>query len=91
METERRVGVVATLKGAEHTLDSWILFHLAIGISKVYLFFDDSTDTAIALTKKYDPSVVRHQMNRSPITEELHQNLICLPKFRLLQFSMTSP
>jgi hypothetical protein len=56
---ERRIGIVTTLKGAEHTLESWILFHLAIGINKLYLFFDEPKDNAIRIAQKYDPSVVR--------------------------------
>jgi hypothetical protein len=51
METNSkvRVGVVTTLKGVEDSLLSFLLYHLAIGVSKIYLFFDDPSDAAIPI------------------------------------------
>lgn len=54
-----RVGVVTTLKGAEDTLLSFLLYHLSIGIERIYLVFDDPLDSAIPIALSLNDSRVR--------------------------------
>ena len=40
------VGLVCTLKDASKRLDSFIRFHQRVGFARIYLYFDDATETA---------------------------------------------
>ena len=42
-----RIGIVSTLRGAEKMIDSFILYHRAVGFDHLFLFFDDPDDPAI--------------------------------------------
>ena len=45
--------IVTTLKNADHVLDSFIAYHLAIGFEHIFLFFDDPADPGIRRTAAY--------------------------------------
>lgn len=49
--------IVTTLKNPGPSLDSFIKYHLGIGFSNIFLFFDDPRDPSIARARKY-PNVV---------------------------------
>ena len=49
-----RTAVVTTLRGALPVLDSFVRHHLAAGFSKMYLFFDDAADPALADARRRD-------------------------------------
>ncbi len=48
--------IVTTLRNASQTLDSFIAYHLAIGFSHLYLFFDDPDDPDL-IRVRTNPSV----------------------------------
>lgn len=48
-----RVGIVSTVRNPGPSFDSWLCYHLSIGFSRIYLFFDDPTDPDIATARKY--------------------------------------
>lgn len=50
--------IVTTLKNAGPSLDSFIKYHLAIGFSKLFLFFDDPADRDLARAQTYDDVIV---------------------------------
>ena len=41
-----RVGLVCTLRDASKRLDSFIRYHQRVGFARIYLYFDDATETA---------------------------------------------
>ena len=50
--------IVTTLKNPGPSLDSFIRYHLAIGFSNLFLFFDDPGDPSIARARKYQDVVI---------------------------------
>ena len=50
--------IVSTLKNPGPSLDSFIKYHLEIGFSKLFLFFDDPGDPSIARARKYQDVVI---------------------------------
>lgn len=50
--------IVTTLKNPGPSLDSFIRYHLEIGFSNLFLFFDDPGDPSIARARKYQNVVV---------------------------------
>lgn len=57
----QKVAIVTMLRNAEEVLDSFITYHLSIGFSRLYLFFDDPNDPSIHLARKYpDVTVIRN-------------------------------
>ncbi|XP_049850845.1 uncharacterized protein LOC126324032 [Schistocerca gregaria] len=53
MEPPIKVGIICTLRGPEYTLESWIVWHLHVGIRFFYLFFDDPEDASIEIAMRY--------------------------------------
>jgi hypothetical protein len=49
-----RAGLVTTLQGAGSVLESFLRYHLALGFSRLYLFFDDPADRAIEIARRLD-------------------------------------
>lgn len=45
--------IVSTVKDVESTIDSFIAYHLDVGFSEIFLFFDDPDDGAIAKARSY--------------------------------------
>jgi len=45
--------IATTLKNAEHVLDSFIAYHLAIGFEHIFLFFDDPADPGLRRAAAY--------------------------------------
>ena len=41
-----RAAVCSTMKDVRGRIDSWVRWHLWLGFSRLYIFFDDSTETA---------------------------------------------
>ena len=60
------VAIVSTLRDAAPVLRSFITYHQAIGFERFFLFFDDPSDSSIAIAKSF-PSVTV-----IPNDEELH-------------------
>lgn len=57
----QKVAIVAMLRNADEVLDSFITYHLSIGFSKLFLFFDDPNDPSIHNARKYrDVTVIRN-------------------------------
>src|SRR4051812_12401724 len=50
--------IVTTLRGAAPVLDSFIRYHLAVGFSHLYLFFDDAEDSGIPIARRHPPAQV---------------------------------
>lgn len=48
-----KVCIVTTVRDPGNTIESFIRYHLAIGISHLFIFFDNPQDTAIDLVKKF--------------------------------------
>lgn len=49
----QKVAIVAMLRNADKVVDSFITYHLSIGFSKLFLFFDDPNDPSIHNARKY--------------------------------------
>jgi hypothetical protein len=49
-----RVGICTTLKDADEFVDDFLAYHFAIGIERVYLFFDDPNDATAARLENDD-------------------------------------
>ena len=43
-----RLGIVATVKDSPYTIESFVRYHLELGFSLIYLFFDDPKDPALS-------------------------------------------
>ena len=48
-----RVCIVATVREPVTIIESFIRYHLAIGVERLFLFFDDPHDEAIAVARGY--------------------------------------
>eukprot|EP00959_Pyramimonas_sp_CCMP1952_P127563 2668161-Pyramimonas_sp.AAC.2 len=44
-------GIVTTVRGMGQTLTSWVQYHLAVGFSKLYIYFDDPSEKAQLLAE----------------------------------------
>lgn len=53
MPRKSGVCIVTTTKNAGPALDTFIEYHLRVGIRKIYLFFDDASDPNFDRTKRY--------------------------------------
>lgn len=53
-----RAALVTTLRGAAPVLDSFIRYHLALGFTHLYLFFDDPDDPGITVARRFDPAAL---------------------------------
>lgn len=53
-----KVAIVTTLKGTGATLQSWLEYHVSVGVHRFFLFFDDPEDPAIPFCDAYPQ--VRH-------------------------------
>ncbi|MEP6701390.1 MAG: glycosyltransferase family 2 protein [Betaproteobacteria bacterium] len=51
-----RVALVTTLRGAERVLESFVHYHLGVGFSCLYLFFDDADDPGLAIARRLNDS-----------------------------------
>ena len=49
----QRAAIAVTLVNAEHTLDSFIRYHLAVGFAHLYLFFDQLGDPGLHSARVY--------------------------------------
>ncbi len=49
-----RIGIASTMRGAEKVIDSFIIYHRAIGFEHFFLFFDEPDDPAIDRARRYD-------------------------------------
>lgn len=65
----KSVGIVTTTYRAGESLRGFIRYHLHIGFSRIYLFFDDPADPAIEIAKEFD-QVVGVVSNKKPTDEE---------------------
>lgn len=53
--------IVTTLRNAGATLDSFIKYHLSVGFSHIFLFFDDPDDAGIEIARgRPNVTVIRH-------------------------------
>ena len=48
-----RVCIVATVREPAAIIESFIRYHLAIGVEQIFLFFDDPQDEAIDLARSF--------------------------------------
>jgi hypothetical protein len=61
MKKTQSAAIVTTLKNAGAMLDSYLTYHLSIGFSHIFLFFDDPDDSAISIARKYpNVTVIKH-------------------------------
>jgi hypothetical protein len=57
---DQKIAIVTTLKGGRDVLDSFLTYHLALGFTHIFLFFDDPEDPTIRLALKYrDVTIMR--------------------------------
>ena len=52
--SDPKVAIVSTIRNAERVIDSFIQYHLGIGFSHIFLFFDDPDDPALSLAGSFD-------------------------------------
>ena len=49
-----RIGIASTMRGAEKVIDSFIIYHRAVGFDHLFLFFDDPADPALDRARRHD-------------------------------------
>ena len=70
------IGLVLTVKNEARILRQNLLYHKAIGVDKVFVYFDNSTDNGKALVRDLDFVEVSDS-----VSEDLYGEVECLQKF----------
>jgi len=65
-----RAGLVTTLRGAGPVLESFLRYHMALGFSRLYLFFDDPADPAIDIARRLDDGRITILMAGAQLDDE---------------------
>lgn len=79
-----RLAIVATIADAEDSIDQFILYHIAIGFSKFYLFIDDNNEKVMRIARSYsqvevfsrDQALYEQWKSTPAFSDEKKKNLI---------------